>query len=229
MVPRSLYNNRPRILLADDHLLIAGAVKNLREPEFKVVGIVSDGGQLLTSIDALQPDVIILDISMPVLNGLDAGEQIKAQKPKIKLIYLTMTVSAEIAAEAFRRGASGYVLKQDAVADVRIAVRRAIRGQTHVSPGIDRDQFEYLLRLGKNCNISRQLTPRQREIMQLLAEGMSLKQIGSVLNIAPGTVAFHKHRAMALLGIKTSAGLLHYTLTHLPPNPSASPRTTPTP
>ena len=220
MAPSSFYNNRPRILLADDHVLIAGAIKNLLEPEFQVVGIVSDGGQLLTSVNALQPDVIILEISMPVLNGLDAGEQIKAQKPKIKLIYLTMTVSAEIAAEAFRRGASGYVLKQDAVADVRIAVRRAIRGEPHVSSGIDRDQFDFHFRQGKKCNISRRPTPRQCEILQLLVEGMTLKQIGSVLNIAPGTVAFHKYRAMELLGITTNAALLHYTLTHLPLNPS---------
>jgi DNA-binding NarL/FixJ family response regulator len=210
----SLYSGRrPRILIADDHVLIAEAIKNLLQPEFQIVGVVSDGQQLLENVDRLKPDLVLLDISMPILNGLDAGEQIKAKRRAIKLIYLTVSNSTEIAAEAFRRGASGYVLKQDGIEELFVAVRRAIRGQSYISPGINKDELGYHLRQKKQSK-SAGLTTRRLEILQLLAEGMRPKEIGRVLNIKPGTVNFHKYKTMSSLGITTQAGLLEYALTH---------------
>jgi DNA-binding NarL/FixJ family response regulator len=213
--PSPYTGGRVRLLIADDHVLIAEAIKNLLEPEFDVVGVVPDGRELIASIQNLRPHVIILDVSMPLMNGLDAGEQIKAANPRIKLIYMTMSLGADLAAEAFRRGASGYVLKTDEAATIAIAVRRAIRGETYISAGVNRDEFDYLRRQGKEYKLEKELTHRQREILQLLIESHSAKEIGYLLNLKPGTVAFHKYRMMELLGIKTTAGLIQYALKHM--------------
>jgi DNA-binding NarL/FixJ family response regulator len=207
-----------RILLADDHLLLAEACKGLLEPEFQVVGIVTDGRSLVHSAVELNPDMIILDIGMPQLNGLDAGAQVKHRLPGIKLIFLTMNMDAEIAAEAFRRGASAFVLKQSAADELLTAVRKVKQGLSYLSPLIAQEAFTYLLRREKIMDEEKRITQRQSEVLQLLAEGMSMKEVANVIDVTPGTVAFHKYRMMETLNIKTNAALLEYAFKrHLTP------------
>jgi DNA-binding NarL/FixJ family response regulator len=207
--------NRPGILIADDHLLIAEAFKSLLETEFYVVGIASDGRRLVESAIELQPDVVILDISMPHLNGLDAGAKIKAAKRDTKLIYVTAASGSDVAAEAFRRGASGYVLKHDGAEELRIAVRLALRGESYVSSLLDRKEIAKRLRPRAIHNpADKGVSRRQSEILQLLSEGKPMKEIAYDLQIKPGTVAFHKFNMMRHLEIKTTAGLIHYALRH---------------
>jgi DNA-binding NarL/FixJ family response regulator len=200
--------HRARVLIADDHKLVAEACKGLLEPEFDVVGTVSDGRALLQAAAELRPDVVILDISMPQLNGLDAGEQIKQKSRGTKLIFLTMMLGPDVAAEAFRRGASGYVLKHCNAEELVFAVRRVLRGESYLSPAITKDTVEYLLRSGAVYKEQKHISGRQSEVLQLLAEGKSMKEIAFILNLKPGTVAFHKYQIMDVLGIKTSAGLI---------------------
>jgi DNA-binding NarL/FixJ family response regulator len=206
--------HRARILIADDHKLVAEACKNLLEPEFDVVAMVTDGRALLQAAADLHPDVIILDISMPQLNGLDAGEQIKQKSRATKLIFLTMALGPDVAAEAFRRGASGYVLKQCSAEELTIAIRRVLRGESYLSPLITKDTVEFLLRSGAAYQEEKHISGRQSEVLQLLAEGKSMKEIAYILQLKPGTVAFHKYRIMDVLGIKTSAGLIEYAIKH---------------
>jgi DNA-binding NarL/FixJ family response regulator len=206
--------HRPRILIADDHMLVAEACKNLLEPEFEVVALVTDGRALLQAHAELRPDVVILDIAMPQLNGLDAGEQIKEKKRSTKLIYLTMALAPDVAAEAFRRGASGYVVKQCSAEELLVAVRRVLRGDSYLSPMITKDTVEFLLRTSATYQEEKHISARQREVLQLLCEGKSMKEIGYILGLQPGTVAFHKYRIMEVLGIKTNAGLVEYAIRH---------------
>jgi DNA-binding NarL/FixJ family response regulator len=201
-----------RILIADDHRLLAEACKSLLEPEFQVVGIVTDGRSLLKAAAAMKPDVIILDIAMPHLNGLDAGDQINRDMPRTALIYLTMSTEPNMAAEAFRRGASGYVLKQSASEELLIAVRRAVQGASYLSTMIAKETVTFLINQGKQQGGEERTTPRQTEILQLLAEGKSMKEVAAELDLKPGTVAFHKYRMMENLGVKTNAELLEYAL-----------------
>ena len=206
--------NRARLLIADDHTLLAEACKGILEPEFEIVGIVANGRALVQSAAELKPDLIIVDISMPQLNGLDAAEQIKHLMPSVKLVFLTMSLEPDVAAEAFRRGASGYVLKSSAAEELVIAIRRALRGESYLSPMITKDTVAFLLRTGKAYDEGKEITPRQREVLQLFAEGLSMKEIANVLNLKPGTVAFHKYRIMETLGLKTNAELLQYAIRH---------------
>ncbi len=206
--------HRTRVLIADDHRLVAEACRNLLEPEFNVIGMVSNGRELLNVEAELKPDVVILDISMPELNGLDAGELIRQRNRSVKLIYMTMSLAADVAAEAFRRGASGYVLKQSSAEELVTAIRRVVRGQSYLSPLITRDTVEYLLRSGAAYQEEKHITTRQSEVLQLLAEGKSMKEVAYILQLKPGTVAFHKYRIMETLGIKTSAGLIEYAIRH---------------
>jgi DNA-binding NarL/FixJ family response regulator len=201
-----------RILIADDHRLLAEACKSLLEPEFQVVGIVTDGRSLLKAAAAMKPDVIILDIAMPHLNGLDAGDQINRDMPRTALIYLTMSTEPNVAAEAFRRGASGYVLKQSASDELLIAVRRAVQGASYLSTMIAKETVTFLINQGKQQGEEERTTPRQTKILQLLAEGKSMKEVAAELDLKPGTVAFHKYRMMENLGVKTNAELLEYAL-----------------
>jgi len=201
-----------RILLADDHRLVADACKCLLEPEFQVVAIVTDGRGLLKAAAAMKPDVIILDIAMPHLNGLDAGEQIHHDMPRTALIYLTMSTEPFVAAEAFRRGASGYVLKQSASDELLTAVRKAVQGASYLSPMIAKETVTFLINQGKRQGEEERITSRQSEILQLLAEGKSMKEVAGELDLKPGTVAFHKYRMMENLGVKTNAELLEYAI-----------------
>jgi DNA-binding NarL/FixJ family response regulator len=212
----ALREQRPaaRILIADDHQLLADACKNLLEPEFSVVGIVNDGRDLGDAVAALKPDIILLDIYMPRLNGLDAGEQVKKKNPGIKLVFLTMTLAADVAAEAFRRGASGYVLKQSAGTELLLAVRKVNRGESYLSPLVAKETVTFLLNKKEPSADEKRITKRQSEILQLLAEGLSMKQVASVIDVKPGTVAFHKYRMMETLNISTNAELLGYAIKH---------------
>ncbi len=202
----------PRLLIADDHKLVAEACKSLLEPEFQVVGVVTDGRTLITAATTLNPDVIILDIGMPQLNGLDAGEQIKHKLPSVKLVFLTMNMAADVAAEAFRRGASAYVLKHSAADELVTALRKVVQGESYLSPLIARETVTFLLNQGKVPTDEKRITKRQTEILQLLAEGMSMKEVANVLDVKPGTVAFHKYRMMETLGVKSNAELLEYAI-----------------
>lgn len=208
------FRHKSRLLIADDHTLLAEAIKSILEPEFQVIGIVSNGRDLLRIADELKPDVVILDIGMPQLNGLNAGEQLRRVLPSCKLVYLTMNMSPEVAADAFRRGASGYVVKSAAAGELVTAVRRALRSESYLSPLITHDTVDFLLRGGESFSAEKRLTRRQSEILQLLAEGMSMKEVAGVLNVKPGTVAFHKYNLMQVLGVKTNAGLLQYAIKH---------------
>jgi len=201
-----------RVLIADDHRLVAETCKSTLEPEFEVVGIVTDGRSLLQAAYSLKPDIVLLDIGMPHLNGLDAGEQIKTKMPKVKLVFLTMNLGADVAADAFRRGASAYVLKQSAAEELLTALHKVVRGESYLSPLITRETVTHLLSRDKTQGDAKTLTGRQSEILQLLAEGKSMKEAASILNLATGTIAFHKYRMMQTLGFKTNAELLEYAI-----------------
>jgi DNA-binding NarL/FixJ family response regulator len=201
-----------RILIADDHRLLADACKSLLEPEFQVVGIVTDGRYLIHLAVELKPDIIILDIYMPHLNGLDAGEQVKKQLPGVKLVFLTMTNAADVAAEAFGRGGSAYVLKQSAGDELLIAVRKVNQGLSYLSPLVAQETVMYLLRRQNSFSEEKRITQRQSEVLQLLAEGMSMKEVARIIDITPATVAFHKYKMMETLKITTNAALLEYAI-----------------
>jgi len=208
------HRHSARLLIADDHTLLAEACKSLLEPEFEVVGIADNGRTLLRLACDLKPEVVVLDIAMPQLNGLDAGDQIRRLFPATKLVYLTMNMSPEVAAEAFRRGASGYIVKSSAAEELVRAIRRALKSESYLSPLITKETVEFLLRSGDSSAEEKRITRRQSEVLQLLAEGMSMKEIAGVLNLKPGTVAFHKYRIMESLGLKTNAELLQYAIKH---------------
>jgi DNA-binding NarL/FixJ family response regulator len=205
--------NRPRVLLADDHVLVAQALEHLLHADFDVVGTVSDGRALLKAAGELAPDVIVVDIGMPLLNGLDAGEQLKALHPEMKVIYLTQNRDPRFAVEAFRRHASGYLLKDSAASELTAAIRDALRGKTYVSPVIARGMRDQTSGLPSDPMTLRELSSREREVLQLLAEGKSMKEAAALLDISPRTVEFHKYRIMELLRVKTNAELVQKAIT----------------
>src|SRR5262249_46740789 len=178
------------------------------EPEFEIVGAVTDGRALLAEFARLDPDVVLIDISMPVLNGLDAGRQLKALRRTAKLIYLTMNPDPDLAAEALRMGASGYLLKSSAAIELKQAIREAVNGRSYITPLIARAAIDWLSRRRTRA----ELTTRQREVLQLLAEGRSMKEVAHTLNVTVTTVAFHKYRMMEQLGLKTSAELIRFAI-----------------
>ena len=207
--------SRPRIIIADDHTLVAGACRQLLEPEFEVVATVGDGRELLRVAETLRPDVIVIDIGMPLLNGLDASEQLKKAMPKVKIVILTMNTDADVAAEAFRRGASAYLPKTCAADELKSAVRQVLKGMTYLSRVMEavKDQVGFLIRQdGVLVEQEHRLTSRQREVLQLLAEGKVMKEVAAILNMAPRTVAFHKYRIMETLGVRNSAQLVQHAI-----------------
>jgi DNA-binding NarL/FixJ family response regulator len=202
---------RPRVLLADDHALIVGAFEKLLAAECDVVGTVTNGREVVDAAGSLRPDVVVLDISMPLLNGLEAARQIKQRHPDVRVIFLTMNEDAGLAVEAFKAGASGYLLKRSAVSELGSAIREVTDGRSYITPLIAGALVESLLE--HNVQDSPEaLTPRQREILQLLAEGRSMKEIAAVLDVTPRTVAFHKYRMMEQLQVKSTAELIQYAL-----------------
>jgi DNA-binding NarL/FixJ family response regulator len=205
--------NRPKIIIADDHTLVAEACKKLLESEYDVVATVGDGRSLIRIATTLRPHVIIVDVGMPLLNGLDAGQQAKEILRSVKLVYLTMNHDADLAAEAFRRGASAYLLKTCAASELTVAVREVLKGKSYLSAAIAKDTVDFLLRQGKQLiEEGQRLTERQREVLQLLAEGKSMKEVANVLNLTTRTVAFHKYRIMEVLNAKTNAELVQYAI-----------------
>jgi DNA-binding NarL/FixJ family response regulator len=205
---------RVKILLADDHTLFCDLLRELLQPEYEVVGIVSDGRALLKAAEALRPDVVLLDIGMPSLNGLDAGRRLKEADPKVKLIYLTMNNNVEYAREALQAGASAFVLKNSETSHLLEAIRRALRGVSYVAPEIRRAMKEIFIRNPKAVERPQHLTDRQKEVLQMLAEGRSLREISTSLQISYRTVRFHKVRIMEELGISKNAELVKYAITH---------------
>jgi DNA-binding NarL/FixJ family response regulator len=202
------------MVLADDHTLICNLLRDLLEPEFEVVGCVSDGRELLNAVTALCPDVVIVDIGMPFLNGLDAGRRLKQANPKTKLIYLTMNNNLEYAREALQAGASAFVLKNSRSSELLHAIRSAVKGVSYMAPEIRRAMAETFVRDPKAVLRRQHLTDRQREVLQMLAEGRSLHEIANVLEISYRTVRFHKVRIMEELEISKNAELVKYALKH---------------
>jgi DNA-binding NarL/FixJ family response regulator len=201
----------PRVLLADDHALLLGAYETLLAGECQIVGQVNDGRALVAAALTLVPDLIILDISMPLLNGLEAGRQIKQALPQVKLVFVTMNEDPDLAAEAFRAGASAYLVKRCAASELVAAVQEVLQGRSYVTPLITEGLVESLLEL-EGGTAGSELTPRQREILQLLAEGRSMKEVAAILDVTPRTVAFHKYRMMSQIKVKTTAELIQYAV-----------------
>ncbi len=206
---------RPRVLLADDHKIVVEGLRNLLEPEFELVGTVEDGRALVAAAAELRPDVIVADISMPLLNGIEAARQIKKADSGAKIVFLTMHPDVTYATRAFEAGASGYVLKHSAPSELVTAIREALKGRTYVTPMIAKDVLQsFMDRSHKREDVFHKLTPRQREILQLVTEGRAAKEIASLLNISPRTVEFHKYRMMEDLGLRTNAELIQFAIKH---------------
>jgi DNA-binding NarL/FixJ family response regulator len=210
----ALMKSRPRILLADDHTMLLDAFQRLLEPRCEIVGAACDGRALLDLAASTRPDVIVLDISMPGLNGIDAGVQLRRKMPDMRLVFLTVNEDPDIAAEAINLGASGYLLKSSASAELFTAIEQALAGKTYITPLVTKGVplGVFLRRTGK-LGIER-LTARQREMLQLLAEGRAMKEVADLLHVTARTVAFHKYTIMEQLGLKTSAELVQYALEH---------------
>ena len=206
--------NRPRVLIADDHKLVAELCNKLLEPEYDVVGPVTNGRELLEAAGKLQPHVVVLDTGMPLLNGLDAGKKIKQIMQGVKLIYLTMNTDPELALEAFECGASGYLLKNCAAVEIIATVRDVLKSKKCLSPILQPKVTETQWEQKKMVEEANRLTDRQREVLQLLAEGKVMKEIGDILQMTPRTVAFHKYRMMEALGAKNNADLVRYAVRH---------------
>ena len=206
---------KPRVLLADDHRIVAEGLKSLLEEEFDLAGIVEDGRSMVKAARELRPDVIVADISMPLLNGIEALVQLKRVDPDVRVVFLTMHRDVDYARRALEAGAAGFVLKHSAPAELLLAVRAALQGRTFVSP----DLAAQLMRATKHdpqhlADPVATLTPRQREILQLLAEGHSAKAIATALSLSARTVEDHKYRLMESLGIENSAELIHFAIKH---------------
>jgi DNA-binding NarL/FixJ family response regulator len=201
---------RPRLLLADDHSLVIAGLRKLLEPEFDVLATVEDGRTLVSRARELQPDAILLDISMPLLNGLEAARQIHKTEPGLKLVFLTMHADPDYVSEAFRAGASGYLLKRSAASELILALQEVLRGGTYITPLIANAAAD---RVFTNPPAN-WLTPRQREVLQLVAEGKSTKETAAILNVSIKTVEFHKAAIMHRLGLHSIAELTRYAIEH---------------
>jgi DNA-binding NarL/FixJ family response regulator len=206
--------SRPRVLLADDHTLILEAFQKLLADECEVVGTVSDGRSLVTATAKLKPDVVVVDIAMPLLNGIDAARQIKQTVPETRIVFLTMSEDPDLAAEAFRAGASAFLIKRSAASELLTAIREVVRHRSYVTPLVTEGLVGSMLNISDKGHGPHSLTPRQREVIQLVAEGHSMKEIAAILKIAARTVAFHKYKIMEQLNIKTTAELIQYAIKH---------------
>lgn len=214
VVAERLTLGRARVLLADDHLMLVEALKKVLEAEYEVVGSVGDGLALLKAAEKLRPDVVVLDIAMPLMNGLDAGRQLQHEMPAVKLVFLTMNEDPYLVGEAFHAGASAYLLKQGAALELTKAISDVLKGRIYVTPCVAGGLANISLLDPEAREHAPQPTPRQRQVIQLLAEGRSMKETADLLNITMRTVASHKYRVMELLQIKTSAELIRYAVKH---------------
>jgi len=206
---------RPRVLLADDHLLVAEALKSLLTPEFDLVGVVEDGRALIEAAARLRPDVIVADITMPHLNGIDALVQLRQSGDRVPVVFLTMHRDVTFARRALEAGASGFVLKHSASVELISAIRAALLGKTYLTPQLAGEVLEAMKQGPERAaDPIASITPRQREVLQLLAEGRSAKEIASSLAISARTVEFHKYQLMETLGLHTNAELIHFAIKH---------------
>ena len=203
---------KPTVILADDHTLVADAFRKLLEPQYDIVATVHDGRSLLDTAAELKPDVVVLDVGMPLLNGLTAGQQLKQRVRTVKLIYVTMNEDPDLASEALRTGGSAYLLKSSAATELLKSLHEVLRGGTYVTPRIKKGMEESFIRSARPKEAEKKLTPRQVEVLQLLAEGKSMKQVAAVLALTARTVAFHKYRIMEVLHIKTNAELVQFAV-----------------
>ena len=205
--------SRPRVLLADDHPLFLAGLRSLVESECEVIGEASDGRALVEAASRLKPEVIVLDISLPLLNGIDAARQIKKEQPETKILFLTMHANVAYLKEALAAGATGYLLKTSAREELLGALRDVVRNRIHVSPGFGEEIVGQFERRPRSFTCAQSvLTVRQREILQLVAEGRTAKEIAGILNVSVQTVAFHKHQIMEKLGMRTTAELTKYAI-----------------
>jgi DNA-binding NarL/FixJ family response regulator len=205
---------RPRVILADDHTMLVEAFEKLLSPVCDIVRKVADGRALLDAARELRPDIVIVDISMPLLNGLTAARQIREMDRNIKLVFVTMNEDPDLAAEAFRAGASAYLLKRSAASELLTAIQQVMQRRSYVTPLVTEGMVGSLMHGVREGKDRYELTSRQREVVQLLAEGRSMKEVAAILNIAPRTVAFHKYRLMEQVGVKTNAELIQYAIKH---------------
>jgi len=206
--------SRPRVVLADDHTMLVEAFEKLLGPSCDIVGKVADGRALVKAVRDLRPDVVVLDISMPLLNGLTAARQIREFDKNVKLVFVTMNEDADLAAEAFQAGASAYLLKRSAASELLAAIQQVVLRRSYVTPLVTEGMVQSLMERGPERQGRHELTSRQREVVQLLAEGRSMKEVATILRIAPRTVAFHKYRVMEQINVKTSAELIQYAVKH---------------
>lgn len=203
---------KTRVLLADDHAIVSQGLAALLQESFDLVGNVRDGRELVALVSQLKPDAVVTDISMPGLNGLEAIRQIKKIRPLTKIVALTMHAEPPLVAEVLKSGASGYVLKNSAVEELERAIREVMLGRTYITPLIAQDVFAVLMETGSSPSGAPQLTARQREVLQLIGEGCTMKEIANSLNISPRTVESHKYDMMQALGCKTTADLVRYAV-----------------
>ncbi len=203
---------KPRILVADDHALVIEGFRRTLEERYELVGMAGDGYELLAAAKTVQPDIVILDISMPLLNGIDTARQLKKICPTAKIIIVTMHADADYVRSAFEAGASAYVLKGSAVDELALAIQAVLGGHSYITPLITKELVEVYLSTASEK--PRDLTPRQREVLRFLAEGRTAKEIANLLRITSRTVEFHKTQIMEHLNLKTTADLIKYALTH---------------
>ena len=201
-----------RILLADDHTFLLQACEKMLQTDFEIPGTFVDGRSLVDAAPKLKPDAIVLDVAMPLLNGLDAARELKKLMPSVKLIFLTMYPDAELAREALRAGASAYLLKTSAASELVRAIGEAMKNRVYVAPAIARAMEDSFIQNPEGKHVSKELTARQREVLQLLAEGRPMKEAAYILNVSTRTIAFHKYRIMEQLGLKSSAELIHFAV-----------------
>jgi DNA-binding NarL/FixJ family response regulator len=205
----------PRVLLADDHTLVLEGFRRLLEEHCDLVGTAEDGRTLIEAAERLQPDLVLLDISMPRLNGIDAARMLKKQYPAMKFIFVTMHADPSYVNEAFKAGASGYLLKRSAAQELTQAIQAVTKGDYYVTPLITKDVISAFIASGRpNIPAADDLTARQREILQLVAEGFSAKEIAAQLTLSHRTIEFHKAKIMEVLDLHTTADLVKYAVAH---------------
>ena len=206
---------RPRVLLGDDHAMFSEGLRRILEPQFEIVGTAENGLDLLAAAERLQPAVVVVDISVPLLNGIGVARRLKKVANPPKIILLTMHADPTLATEGFKAGVSAYVLKSSPASEVVTAIQEALRGRIYISPAVAGDILGELTRShDQPVKLAPELTPRQREVLQLIAEGKSPKEIAAILDVSPRTVEFHKYRIMETIGARTIAELTRYAVTH---------------
>jgi DNA-binding NarL/FixJ family response regulator len=206
---------KPRVLIADDHRLVVEGIVKIVEAECEIVGVVSNGREVIAAALEKKPDVILLDVTMPLLNGIEAARQIKRERPNIKIVFVTMQLNRDYVREAFEAGASGYVLKQAAASELMTAIQEVQEGRFFLSPMISERYLENQVLAGKSpVKLFSSLTPRQREVLQLVAEGKHAKEIASLLYISVKTVEFHKKHLLTELSLRNTPELIRYAVEH---------------